>query len=578
MKKILLFFFLFGLSLLALPSGTKAQSAVPGTVQCMTSTGQWGPCYSIFQPQAVQLATASTATAAKTLVVTFGSNTAQGDTLLASCGGSNYATSNWTATVTDSQSNTFTQDDLEPESTTEFAAVFRAQNTIGGSKDQVTLTIAGSSSANESLACTIYDIPGVLAPKSALDQSNQGASTGSTSVSAGSVTPTGSFELAITAIAAGATSTPTITPGSFWHPDSGTAPNCNVAPASGGLTFCSESQPVTTTPGAMTGNATLSVSNAYAAVVVTYGVFKPAARVSGEGVAGTPAGGVVSVQGETGMTPLSTSDNITELDGTALSAPSNYGTAPTGEVIGVNSYVTNSPSVTQSGVWTVGLSSGSNTVGAVNQGTSPWVDNLTQVDGTALGAPSTYGTSPGAVNVIGVNADVTNTIAGNITQVDGTALGAPSAYGTSPGAVNVPGVNAYVTNTPTVEPGNTQNTTPWLANPVPSTSSTYSFAAAPYTNNAVTTAVNPKSTAGNVYGADIENPNTSVCWLQFYNSTAPTLGTSVIFAIPVLASGGIAKNLPFPVNFSTAISIAATTTATGSTACSTGMGVTLYYQ
>jgi hypothetical protein len=38
------------------------------------------------------------------------------------------------------------------------------------------------------------------------------------------------------------------------------------------------------------------------------------------------------------------------------------------------------------------------------------------------------------------------------------------------------------------------------------------------------------------------------------------------------------KTLPFPVNFSTAISIATTTTATGSTECTTGLGLTLYYQ
>lgn len=60
---------------------------------------------------------------------------------------------------------------------------------------------------------------------------------------------------------------------------------------------------------------------------------------------------------------------------------------------------------------------------------------------------------------------------GNITQWNSVALGSPSAYGTSPGAVNVPGVNAFITNTPavtqsgtwTVQPGNTANTTPWLA-------------------------------------------------------------------------------------------------------------------
>ncbi len=59
---------------------------------------------------------------------------------------------------------------------------------------------------------------------------------------------------------------------------------------------------------------------------------------------------------------------------------------------------------------TIGLSAGSNTVGAVTQASGPWTVNLTQVDGTALGAPSNYGTSPGAVSVPGVNAYVTNTV------------------------------------------------------------------------------------------------------------------------------------------------------------------------
>jgi hypothetical protein len=47
---------------------------------------------------------------------------------------------------------------------------------------------------------------------------------------------------------------------------------------------------------------------------------------------------------------------------------------------------------------------------AVTQSTSPWVDNITQWNSVALGSPSNYGTSPGAVSVIGVNAFVTNTV------------------------------------------------------------------------------------------------------------------------------------------------------------------------
>lgn len=41
-------------------------------------------------------------------------------------------------------------------------------------------------------------------------------------------------------------------------------------------------------------------------------------------------------------------------------------------------------------------------------------------------------------------------VSSNITQWNSVALGSPSNYGTSPGAVMVPGVNAFITNTPSV--------------------------------------------------------------------------------------------------------------------------------
>lgn len=44
-------------------------------------------------------------------------------------------------------------------------------------------------------------------------------------------------------------------------------------------------------------------------------------------------------------------------------------------------------------------------IGTVNQGTSPWTDNLTQVASTVLGVPQTFGTAPTGV-VIGTSADV----------------------------------------------------------------------------------------------------------------------------------------------------------------------------
>lgn len=75
------------------------------------------------------------------------------------------------------------------------------------------------------------------------------------------------------------------------------------------------------------------------------------------------------------------------------------------------------------------------------QGTSPWV---VSANGGSFAVTGTFWQSTQPVSCTAANCLF------NLTQWDSTALGAPSAYGTSPGAVNVPGVNAYVTNTPAV--------------------------------------------------------------------------------------------------------------------------------
>jgi hypothetical protein len=61
-----------------------------------------------------------------------------------------------------------------------------------------------------------------------------------------------------------------------------------------------------------------------------------------------------------------------------------------------------------------------------------------------------YSGALGTVSLTGSLPAFASTPAFNVSQWDSTALGAPSAYGTSPGAVNVPGVNAYITNSPSV--------------------------------------------------------------------------------------------------------------------------------
>jgi hypothetical protein len=129
-----------------------------------------------------------------------------------------------------------------------------------------------------------------------------------------------------------------------------------------------------------------------------------------------PISGSVSVSNF----PATQASNQTQLAGTTLGAPSNYGTSPGAvSVQGVNAFVTNQVSAQlvagSAAIGTVQVTSipalptGSNTIGGVTQASGPWTFNLTQVSGTSLGSPTSYGTAPSG-NVIGVNANVTNVV------------------------------------------------------------------------------------------------------------------------------------------------------------------------
>lgn len=98
----------------------------------------------------------------------------------------------------------------------------------------------------------------------------------------------------------------------------------------------------------------------------------------------------------------------------------------------------------------------------------------------------------------------------------------------------------------------------------------------------VATAQAAKGSAGNVYGWYIYNPEAAVSFVHFYDvaSGSVTVGTTnpkFTLAIPA----GAAANIP-PVmavaNFATAITVAATTTAGGNTAPSTGVSLVLFYK
>lgn len=88
------------------------------------------------------------------------------------------------------------------------------------------------------------------------------------------------------------------------------------------------------------------------------------------------------------------------------------------------------------------------------------------------------------------------------------------------------------------------------------------------------TAVAVKAGSGRVYGYHFYNPNTSDAFVQFYNVAqgSVTVGTTTPDITLWIPSGGALDTfLNIPISFSTAITIAATTTVTGGSAPSTGL-------
>lgn len=100
------------------------------------------------------------------------------------------------------------------------------------------------------------------------------------------------------------------------------------------------------------------------------------------------------------------------------------------------------------------------------------------------------------------------------------------------------------------------------------------------TDALVATAVAVKASAGNVYGYHIYNSNSADAFVHFYNIAqgSVTVGSSTrIYTIFVPGGGVLDTSLAFPISFSTAITIAATTTITGSGAPSTGLLTDIMY-
>jgi hypothetical protein len=133
------------------------------------------------------------------------------------------------------------------------------------------------------------------------------------------------------------------------------------------------------------------------------------------GSAGSPNASVVTVQGISGGATIPVTGTLS-WPGTA--SASSYGTAPSGTVPGVNAAVTNTIS-----------------------------DNLAQIDGTALGAPTNWGTAPSTsvvvpnvnVNMVGCASSICNT---NGQQTMANSSPVAIASNQSPVAIGVNTANA----------------------------------------------------------------------------------------------------------------------------------------
>src|SRR5271157_5951856 len=185
-------------------------------------------------------------------------------------------------------------------------------------------------------------------------------------------------------------------------------------------------------------------------------------------------------------------ENLTQVAGVSLGATAvtNFGAAPAAAAVpGVNaSLFAGTTGITATGTSvnanitnTVPVTLTSPTITgtvAVTQSTSPWVvagaltNNNAAPTATLIGvmdhiAETAYTTVTYTTgDVVLATTDLHGATNVDLQAYAGTALGAGSNYGTSPGAVNVMGVNAFITNTPAVTVsgtvGVTQSTSPWV--------------------------------------------------------------------------------------------------------------------
>lgn len=115
----------------------------------------------------------------------------------------------------------------------------------------------------------------------------------------------------------------------------------------------------------------------------------------------------------------------------------------------------------------------------------------------------------------------------------------------------------------------------WNVGLLPATSGGLSMA----TGSITATATAIKTTAGQVYGWYFYNSNATVAYVTFYNTVtgSTTIGTNIILALGIPATSGANLTMPIGLAFSTAITIAVTTTRTGNTSPGNSVDYNVFY-
>lgn len=154
----------------------------------------------------------------------------------------------------------------------------------------------------------------------------------------------------------------------------------------------------------------------------------------------------------------------------------------------------------------------------------------------------------------------------NVSQINGvTPLMGAGNTGTGSHRVTIAtdqvAIPVSQSGTWTVQPGNTPNSTPWLVTQTPATSGGLSISRTLSANN--TTGISVKGSAGQIFGWVITNVASSARFVKIYNTSAPTVGTTVpviTLAIPGNANGtGMVAAFDSGIAFGTSIGIGITT-------------------